>query len=76
MFIGTWVSGFVVDSYKVGEGHNWTSIWMVPAYIAAAVFLYFLLFFKEKKEPAEVKCELKVDETGKCVMKLGFGTSD
>lgn len=49
MFIGTWVSGFVVDYYKVGQGHSWTSIWMVPAYIAAGVFIYFLLFFKEKK---------------------------
>ncbi len=25
-------------------------IWMVPAYIAIAVMIYFILFFKEKKE--------------------------
>lgn len=51
MFIGTWVSGFVVDRYKTGDTtHNWTSIWMIPAYIAAAVFVYFILFFKEKRE--------------------------
>lgn len=50
MFIGTWISGFVVDSYKSGTGHDWTKIWLVPAYIAVGVFLYFILFFKEKRE--------------------------
>jgi nucleoside transporter len=50
MFIGTYVSGFVVDNYKVGEGHDWLKIWMVPALIAVAVLIYFILFFREKKE--------------------------
>jgi nucleoside transporter len=50
MFIGTWVSGFVVDKYQIAERHNWTSIWLVPAYIAVAVFIYFILFFKEKRQ--------------------------
>lgn len=54
MFIGTWVSGFVVDSYRSGEVHNWTKIWFVPAYIAMAVFIYFILFFKEKREIAQM----------------------
>jgi MFS family permease len=49
MFIGTWFSGFTVDKYKVGELHNWQSIWFVPAYIALGVLIFFLLFFKEKK---------------------------
>ena len=50
MFIGTWVSGFIVDKYKTGELHDWKSIWFVPAGIAIIVLIYFLLFFKEKKE--------------------------
>lgn len=50
MFIGTKVSGLVVDHYKEGEKHDWLGIWMVPAYIAVGVLLYFLLFFKEKRE--------------------------
>lgn len=50
MFIGTLFSGFVADKYAVGEGHNWTSIWYVPAVIAAAVLVYFVVFFKEKNE--------------------------
>ncbi len=52
MFIGTWFSGFIVDSYKLTGGtdqHNWTKIWLVPAYIALGVLIYFILFFREKK---------------------------
>ncbi|MBC7848946.1 MAG: nucleoside permease [Chitinophagaceae bacterium] len=51
MFIGTWFSGFVVDHYKItDDSHNWTKIWYVPAFIAAAVLIYFILFFREKRE--------------------------
>jgi hypothetical protein len=64
MFIGTWFSGFIVDSYKTATGHDWKGIWMVPAYIAIAVLIYFILFFKEKRNtiPAEantIQPELK-----------------
>lgn len=50
MFIGTWFSGLTTDYYSVGKVHDWKSIWFVPAYIAVAVVLYFILFFKEKSE--------------------------
>ncbi len=49
MFIGTWFSGFVVDSHVTTGGHEWTKIWFVPAYIALGVVIYFLLFFKENR---------------------------
>jgi nucleoside transporter len=50
MFIGTWFSGFTAD-YYVNDGiHQWQQIWLVPAFIAVAVLIYFILFFKEKKE--------------------------
>ena len=52
MFIGTWFSGYIVDDYAVGKAHNWTGIWLVPAYIAAAVLIYFILFFREKQQLA------------------------
>ncbi|MCA6487800.1 MAG: nucleoside permease [Chitinophagaceae bacterium] len=49
MFIGTGFSGWIVDKYATGDGgHHWTDIWMVPAYIALGVLIYFILFFKEK----------------------------
>jgi len=49
MFIGTWFSGFVVDNYKIGDGHDWLKIWSVPAYIAIGVLILFILFFRERK---------------------------
>jgi nucleoside transporter len=50
MFIGTWFSGFTTDWYTKDGVHQWTEIWFVPAYIAIAVLLYFIIFFKEEKE--------------------------
>ncbi|MEJ7588367.1 MAG: nucleoside permease, partial [Ferruginibacter sp.] len=52
MFIGTWFSGFIAERYQVGQGHDWRSIWLVPAGIATAVLLYFIFFFKEKRNIA------------------------
>jgi nucleoside transporter len=60
MYIGTLYSGRVVDQYKVATAvggasqHNWQSIWLVPAAIAGAVLIAFILFFNEKKETAVV----------------------
>jgi nucleoside transporter len=50
MFIGTLISGKVVDKYVIPGGHNWKGIWFVPAYIALAVLVYFILFFREKRQ--------------------------
>ncbi len=50
MVIGTLFSGKTTDFYTTEGVVAWQSVWMVPAYIAIAVLVYFLLFFKEKKE--------------------------
>jgi len=50
MVIGTYFSGFVVDAYTVDSAPQWNPIWMVPAYISIGVLIFFLLFFKEKKQ--------------------------
>ncbi|MEQ1586014.1 MAG: nucleoside permease [Cyclobacteriaceae bacterium] len=50
MVIGTRFSGFTADYYTTDGAFQWQSIWMVPAYIAVGVLIYFILFFKEKKE--------------------------
>lgn len=50
MFIGTWFSGLTTDHYTVNGIHQWTQIWLVPAYIAIAVLLYFIFFFNETRE--------------------------
>ena len=47
MFIGSYISGYVVDMYNVNGAHNWTSIWMVPAGLALVILLGFAFFFKQ-----------------------------
>lgn len=49
MFVGTWFFGEVADHYTVNDTFNWRNIWYVPTGIAFFVLIYFLLFFKEKK---------------------------
>lgn len=54
MFIGTGFSGYIVDQHKTGtDTHNWQNIWLVPAYTAAGVLIYFIVFFKEKRAARE-----------------------
>jgi nucleoside transporter len=50
MVIGTRFSGFITDNYTENGVRDWTSIWYVPAGIAVAVLVYFLIFFNEKKD--------------------------
>lgn len=50
MFIGSWLSGKVVDMYRV-EGpvpHDWPHIWLVPAISSAVVLVLFALFFQDR----------------------------
>jgi nucleoside transporter len=52
MFIGSWVSGRVVDAYALADGvHAWDRIWIVPAAGAAAVLVLFALFFRSSEAP-------------------------
>lgn len=49
MFIGSKFSGYTIDRYTTGNVKDWTSIWWVPAFVAMGVLVYFILFFREKK---------------------------
>ena len=56
MFIGSWLSGLVVDQFSVegveGVRHAWKSIWLVPAVGAGGVLLLFALLFRGGGRPS------------------------
>lgn len=49
MLIGSLISGPIVEAYKTGtDSHNWQTIWLIPAGIAAVVLVLFMLFFRDR----------------------------
>jgi nucleoside transporter len=61
MVIGTWFSGLIGEEYTLAStnafttkaDHDWLGIWYVPAYIAIGVLVYFIIFFREKRDIAQ-----------------------
>ena len=62
MFVGSYLSGWIVDQYTYPSGgaqlHRWQPIWLIPAGFAAGVLVLFALFFhapgEEKPRAATV----------------------
>jgi len=57
MVIGNLINGLVTGHYKLSESvgtinYNWKMIWLIPAVMAAAVAILFLLFFKDRDDEA------------------------
>jgi nucleoside transporter len=50
MFIGSYLSGWIVDQYATAGGHDWRTIWLIPAAMALAVLLLFAAFFNGNEE--------------------------
>lgn len=48
MLIGFYIAGKITDAHVVDQGHDWTTIWQLPALFAVAVFVIFALFFKNE----------------------------
>jgi hypothetical protein len=49
MLIGSLISGPIVEAYKTGkDSHDWQTIWLIPAGIAAVVLVLFMLFFRDR----------------------------
>lgn len=49
MLIGFWVAGQVTDAFAQGGVHDWYRIWLVPAGLAAAIFVAFQLLFRAER---------------------------
>jgi len=64
MFVGSWLSGAVVQRYTVGmladgAGHDWRSIWLFPAIMSVVILVLFLFTFSDSsKQPVEEMAEL------------------
>jgi nucleoside transporter len=51
MLIGFKIAGLITDSYKLADNvYNYKMIWLIPAAIAAVVFILFSLLFKDEKK--------------------------
>lgn len=61
MFIGSYISGFITESYSLmidgKTTYQWQQIWLIPALIAALVLLTFAVLFKEKIKTTDYKIE-------------------
>ncbi|HEX8424710.1 nucleoside permease [Hymenobacter sp.] len=52
MLLGSLLSGQIVDAHKTADNlHDWQTIWLIPAAIAAGVLVVFLLLFRDKNVP-------------------------
>lgn len=54
-FLGSKVSGYVVDALTVDGNRNWHRIWLVFAAYALVVAILFVIFFKHKHNPQDVE---------------------
>jgi MFS family permease len=54
MLIGFYIAGLISDSYNSAAGHDWKMIWLIPAGIAAFVFLLFAVAFRDKSKATAV----------------------
>ncbi len=59
MLIGFWIAGLVAEKYTTANGHDWKSIWIVPAVISAMVFLLYALLFKDEQKKRLSQAEAK-----------------
>ena len=51
MLIGFKIAGWITDAYKIADNvYDYRMIWLIPAIIAAAVFLLFLALFRNEKK--------------------------
>ena len=60
MFVGSWLSGAVVEHYAIGSAgaavqYNWHAIWIFACGCSALVLVFFLFTFREKEIPSSIQ---------------------
>ncbi len=53
-FLGSKVSGYIVDAYTTDNVKDWHNIWLIFAGYALVVAILFVFLFKHKHNPADV----------------------
>jgi nucleoside transporter len=55
MLIGFKIAGIITDSYKIADKvYDYKMIWLIPAGIAAIIFILFALLFKDEKQSKQM----------------------
>jgi nucleoside transporter len=47
--IGAYIAGETVNSFTIGDGHDWARIWQIPTWWGIAVAIAFFFFFRSKQ---------------------------
>jgi len=48
MLGGFYIAGLITDANVTAEGHDWASVWLMPALFAVVVFVLFAVLFKNE----------------------------
>ncbi|NBT87695.1 MAG: MFS transporter [Flavobacteriaceae bacterium] len=48
MLGGFYIAGLITDANVTSEGHDWASVWQIPAMFAVLVFVLFAVLFKNE----------------------------
>ena len=67
MFVGSYLSGWIVDQYTYTQNgatlHTWQPIWLIPAAFAAVVLIMFAVAFNYREEAQRAAWHVAQDQS-------------